>query len=168
VVYVRRTPAARVACDRLLVRLPVVGALAKRLCLYRFVRTFGEMMGAGVPVLEGLDLAAQVAGNRAFGQAIAGVRDDIERGLGLTETFRRTGWFPPSLLQVVHSGEQSGRVAALLDRAADMLERDLDLVMKRTVSRLEPILTVSLALVVGFILVAVYLPMFDVMQHVGQ
>jgi len=69
---------------------------------------------------------------------------------------------------VIASGEQSGRVAALLERASDMLERDIDLTMKRSVSRLEPLLTVGMAAAVGFILVAVYLPMFDVMQHMGH
>jgi len=69
---------------------------------------------------------------------------------------------------VIASGEQSGRVAALLERASDMLERDIDLTMKRSVSRLEPLLTIGMAAAVGFILVAVYLPMFDVMQHMGH
>ena len=168
VVYVRRKPAARLALDRFKVRLPVVGRLWHRIVLLRFVRTFGEMMGAGVPVLEALDLAGKVSGNAAFDAALAGVRDGVERGMGLTEPMRQTKWFPASLLQVIASGEQSGRVAALLERASEMLEREIDLVMKRTVSRLEPLLTVGMAAAVGFILVAVYLPMFDVMQHVGR
>jgi type IV pilus assembly protein PilC len=168
VVYVRRKPAARLALDRWKVRLPLVGRLWHRVVLLRFVRTFGEMMGAGVPVLEALDLAGKVSGNTAFDAALGMVRDGVERGMGLTEPLRRTGWFPASLLQVIASGEQSGRVAALLERASDMLERDMDLAMKRSVSRLEPLLTVGMAAVVGFILVAVYLPMFDVMQHVGR
>jgi len=168
VVYVRRKPAARLALDRFKVRLPVVGRLWHRIVLLRFVRTFGEMMGAGVPVLEALDLAGKVSGNAAFDAALAGVRDGVERGMGLTEPMRQTKWFPASLLQVIASGEQSGRVAALLGRASEMLEREVDLVMKRSVSRLEPLLTVGMAAAVGFILVAVYLPMFDVMQHVGR
>jgi len=168
VIYVRRKPAARLALDRWKVRLPVVGRLWHRVVLFRFVRTFGEMMGAGVPVLEALDLAGKVSGNAAFDAALATVREGVERGMGLTEPMRRTKWFPASLLQVIASGEQSGRVAALLERASDMLERDIDLTMKRSVSRLEPLLTIGMAAAVGFILVAVYLPMFDVMQHMGH
>ena len=168
VAYVRKKPSARVAVDRWKIRLPLVGRLWQRMVLYRFVRTFGEMMAAGVPVLECLNLAGKVSGNTAFDQALETVRADVERGMGLTEPIRRTGWFPASLVQVIASGEQSGRVAALLERAGDMLEREIDLVMKRCVSRLEPLLTVGMAAAVGFILLAVYLPMFDVMQHVGK
>jgi type II secretory pathway component PulF len=168
VAYVRKKPSARVAVDRWKIRLPLVGRLWQRMVLYRFVRTFGEMMAAGVPVLECLNLAGKVSGNVAFDQALETVRADVERGMGLTEPIRRTGWFPASLVQVIASGEQSGRVAALLERAGDMLEREIDLVMKRCVSRLEPLLTVGMAAAVGFILLAVYLPMFDVMQHVGK
>ena len=168
VVYVRRKREARVMVDRWKIRLPLVGRLWQRMVLYRFVRTFGEMMAAGVPVLECLNLAGKVSGNTAFDRALETVRADVERGMGLTEPMRRTGWFPASLVQVIASGEQSGRVAALLERAGDMLEREIDLVMKRCVSRLEPLLTVGMAAAVGFILLAVYLPMFDVMQHVGK
>ena len=168
VAYVRKKPSARVAVDRWKIRLPVVGRLWQRMVLYRFVRTFGEMMAAGVPVLECLNLAGKVSGNTAFDRVLETVRADVERGMGLTEPMRRTGWFPASLVQVIASGEQSGRVAALLERAGDMLEREIDLVMKRCVSRLEPLLTVGMAAAVGFILLAVYLPMFDVMQHVGK
>ena len=168
VAYVRKKPSARMAVDRWKIRLPLVGRLWQRMVLYRFVRTFGEMMAAGVPVLECLNLAGKVSGNTAFDRALETVRADVERGMGLTEPMRRTGWFPASLVQVIASGEQSGRVAALLERAGDMLEREIDLVMKRCVSRLEPLLTVGMAAAVGFILLAVYLPMFDVMQHVGK
>ena len=168
VAYVRKKPSARVMVDRWKIRLPLVGRLWQRMVLYRFVRTFGEMMAAGVPVLECLNLAGKVSGNTAFDRALETVRADVERGMGLTEPIRRTGWFPASLVQVIASGEQSGRVAALLERAGDMLEREIDLVMKRCVSRLEPLLTVGMAAAVGFILLAVYLPMFDVMQHVGK
>ena len=165
--YVRRVRAARLAVDRWKVRIPVIGKLLKRITLHRFIRTFGEMMGAGVPVLESLNLAGKVSGNAAFNEALESVRADVRRGMGLTEPLRRTGWLPASLLQVIASGEQSGRVPALLERASDMLEREIDLTMKRTVSRLEPILTIVMAFLVGFILLAVYLPMFDVMRHVG-
>ena len=126
------------------------------------------MMGAGVPVLECLNLAGKVAGNAAFGEALAAVRADVRRGRGLAEPLRRTGWLPASLIQVIASGERSGRVAALLERASGMLEWQIDLIMKRTVSRLEPILTVLMAAAVGFILLAVYLPMFDVLRHIGR
>ncbi len=168
VVYVRRSRAGRLWLDRWKVQAPIVGPLLKQMTLYRFMRAFGEMMGAGVPVLESLDLAGRVTGNVAFDRDLEQVRSDVKRGLGLTEPLRRTGWFTPSLLQVVSSGEQSGRVPALLTRAADVLQRDIDLTLKRVVGRIEPLLTVGLAGLVGLVLLAVYLPMFDVMQHVGQ
>ena len=167
-VGVRRSPEGRRRFDGWKVRVPVVGPLLKQMVLYRFVRTFGEAMGAGVPVLEALDLAGRVTGNAAFIAVLGPVRQDVQRGAGLTEPLRRTGWFSPSLLQVISSGEQSGRVPALLGRTAEILQRDLDLGLKRAVGRIEPLLTVAMAAVVGAILLAVYLPMFDVMQHVGK
>jgi len=168
VLWVRRSREGRLWFDGWKVRLPVVGPLFRQMVLYRFVRTFGEAMGAGVPVLEALDLAGRVTGNAAFIARLELVREDVKRGAGLTEPLRRTGWFSASLLQVISSGEQSGRVPALLGRTAEIIQRDLDLGLKRAVGRIEPILTVAMAVVVGAILLAVYLPMFDVMQHVGK
>jgi len=167
-VWVKRSKTGRMQMDRWKMRLPILGTLFRQLTLYRFTRAFGEMMGSGVPVLEALDLAGRVTGNLAFDHDLEGVRSDVQRGLGLTEPLRRTGWFSPSLLQVISSGEQSGRIPALLGRAADILQRDIDLTVKRIVGRVEPLLTVGMAVIVGVVLLAVYLPMFDVMQHVGK
>lgn len=168
VLWGRRTRSGRLSWDRWKVRLPIVGPLLRQMTLYRFTRSFGEMMGCGVPVLEALNLAGRVTGNTAFDQDLEAARADVQRGLGLTEPLRRIGWFSPSLLQVISSGEQSGRVPALLKRTADILGRDINLTLKRVVGRVEPLLTVGLAIVVGVVLLAVYLPMFDVMQRVGQ
>jgi len=167
-VWIKKSPTGRLWFDRWKVRIPVVGPLFKKMVLYRFMRSFGEIMGAGVLVLKALDLAGRVTGNTAFIEALGPVRADIQRGTGLTEPLRRTGWFPPSLLQVISSGECSGRVSELLGRAADILSRDVDLTLKRVVGRIEPLLTVAMAFIVGLVLLAVYLPMFDVMQHVGK
>ncbi len=167
-VWVKKTKGGRMWMDRWKVRLPLVGPLARQMTLNRFTRAFGEMMGAGVPVLQALDLAGRVTGNVAFDKDLEIVRADVQRGQGLTEPLRRTGWFSPSLLQVISTGEQSGRVPALLGRAADILEREADMTLKRVVGRVEPLLTVAMAAIVGLVLLAVYLPMFDVMQHVGK
>jgi len=166
--WTRKTDIGRLWLDRWKVRVPIVGPLFKQMVLFRFMRSFGEIMGAGVMVLEALELAGRVTGNEAFIAALEPVCQDVQKGMGLTEPLRRTGWFSPSLLQVISSGEKSGRVPALLGRAADILQRDIDLSLKRVVGRIEPILTVLMAAIVGVILLAVYLPMFDVMQHVGQ
>ena len=168
VIWTRRNEAGRLWLDRWKVRLPVVGHLLKQMTLFRFIRCFGESLGAGVPVLEALELAGRVAGNTAFMTDMEPVRLNVQRGMGLTEPLRRTGGFPPSLLQVISSGEQSGRVPALLGRAAEALQRDVDQTTKRVVGRIEPLLTIVMAFVVGTILLAVYLPMFDVMKHVGK
>jgi type IV pilus assembly protein PilC len=167
-IWMHQTAAGRLWFDRWKVQIPVVGYLFRQMALFRFLRCFGESLGAGVPVLEALELAGRVTGNRAFMADLGPVRQAVQRGMGLTEPLRRTGWFSPSLLQVISSGEQSGRVPALLARAADTLQRDVDLTTKRVVGRIEPVLTIGMALVVGTILLAVYLPMFDVMQHVGK
>jgi len=168
VAWIKKSPTGQLWFDRWKVRIPVVGPLFKKMVLYRFTRSFGEIMGAGVLVLKALDLAGRVTGNTAFIEALEPVRADIQRGTGLTGPLRRTGWFTPSLLQVISSGEQSGRVSELLGCAADILSRDVDLTLKRVVGRIEPLLTVVMALIVGLVLLAVYLPMFDVMQHVGK
>ncbi len=167
-VWIKKSPGGRLWFDRWKVRVPVIGPLLRKMVLYRFMRSFGEIMGAGVLVLQALDLAGRVTGNAAFIEALEPVRADIQRGTGLTGPLRRTGWFTPSLLQVISSGEQSGRVSELLGCAADILSRDVDLTLKRVVGRIEPLLTVAMALIVGLVLLAVYLPMFDVMQHVGK
>jgi type II secretory pathway component PulF len=168
IVWIKKSPTGRLWFDRWKVRIPVIGPLLRKMVLYRFMRSFGEIMGAGVLVLKALDLAGRVTGNAAFIEALEPVRADIQRGTGLTGPLRRTGWFTPSLLQVISSGEQSGRVSELLGCAADILSRDVDLTLKRVVGRIEPLLTVAMALIVGLVLLAVYLPMFDVMQHVGK
>lgn len=152
--------------QRLVLRLPRVGALVKSALLSRFARALGIMLRRGVPIVSALDVAGAVVGLPDFGPVVERLKRQIMEGHRLADAMRETGWFTPMVIQMTGLGEESGRLDVMLDRAATLLEREFDLQMRRFFTMLEPALTLLIGGIVGILLVALYLPIFGLARAV--
>jgi len=156
----QRWPRVRPVVTRVVLRLPHVGRLARLVAANRFIRTLGMMLHSGVPVLSGLDVAAHVVDHPAVAAAVASMTDAIHRGRRLSEPMRGNPLFPPVATRMVAVGERSGTLDEMLAKAADVLDRDIEYTLQRTIAFLEPALTLVLGALIGFLLIALYLPIF--------
>jgi type IV pilus assembly protein PilC len=144
----------------LLRRIPRVGAVARFVQVSRFVRTFGAMYTSGVPVLVALNVTTEALSDPSLHEAVGHLRDGVNRGRRLSEVMRSLSLFPPLVPRMVALGEESGRLDTMLQRAADLLDRDVDHAIKRLVTLAEPALTLVLGALVAGVLLALYLPIF--------
>lgn len=151
---------AKPAIDRLLLRTPYINRLARLILVDRFVRTLGMMLRSGVPAVTGLEEAAAAVDHQAMAEAIATITAAIQRGRRLSEPMRANPLFPPVVTQMVVIGERSGTLDEMLAKTAEVLDRDIEHALQRTMTVLEPLLTIVLGAVIGFLLVALYLPIF--------
>lgn len=157
----RRFAAVRLALDRLALMAPLAGALLRKAALARIARTLATLLGAGMPLLECIAPVAEVAGNAVFRNAVLSLRDGLAGGHGLETSMRAARVFPSLFLQMVRTGEESGQLVALLHRAGDFLEAEVDNGVAALSKLLEPLVMALLGGVVGLIVVAMYLPVFN-------
>jgi type II secretory pathway component PulF len=150
----------------LVLRLPRVGTLAKLAVLSRFAHAMGMMLQSGVPILSALEVAGKAVGTKESGEVIEALKRQIMQGQRLAEAMRETHWFTPMIIRMTSLGEESGKLDAMLDRGASILDREFDLQMKRLLTFLEPALTVLVGGIVGVILLALYLPIFGLARAV--
>jgi type IV pilus assembly protein PilC len=161
-----RTPRGRLAMDRLLLRLPLVGGLVRKAAVSRFTRTLGKLVSSGVPILDGLEITARTSGNRVIHDAVMASRASIASGATISEPLRRSGVFPPMVVQMIHVGEQTGGLDTMLHKIADFYDEEVDTAVGALTSVIEPVLVVVMGVVIGGMVVAMYLPMFDLVQAV--
>jgi type IV pilus assembly protein PilC len=161
-----RTPRGRLAMDRLLLRLPLVGGLVRKAAVSRFTRTLGTLVSSGVPILDGLEITARTSGNRVIHDAVMASRASIASGATISEPLRRSGVFPPMVVQMIHVGEQTGGLDTMLHKIADFYDEEVDTAVGALTSVIEPVLVVVMGVVIGGMVVAMYLPMFDLVQAV--
>lgn len=154
------TKKGKTEIDRLALRLPVVGILIRKVAVAKFTRTLGTLISGGVPLIEALDITARVAGNKIIEGAILRTIQFIKEGETIAAPLSREGVFPPMVIQMIDVGESSGSLDSMLAKIADFYEEEVDTAVSALTSLLEPILMVFLGAVVGFIVVAMYLPIF--------
>ena len=162
-----RTGAGRKAWDRFKLRCPLLGQVALKVTLSRFCRTLGVLLASGVTIVEALRLAERVAGNVAIGQAAADAREAVSRGDTIANSLDRSGFFPPLVVSMIAVGEQSGTVEEGLSRIADLLDGDVEARLSTLTTLLEPIMILVLGAIVGFIVLAMLLPIFDINQAIA-
>ncbi len=156
-----KTQIGRTVRDRLLLRLPVTGTIVRNMAAARFCKTLGTIHGHGVPLLEALGIVSKVVGNSLLEQAIDTVGRDVSEGRGLAGPLAQSRIFPPIVIQMISAGEQSGRLDEMLLKVADLLEREATTRLTVVSSLFEPIMILVLGLVVGFMVLAVLLPIFE-------
>lgn len=153
--------------DRLLLRIPVFGELVRKGALARWTRTLATMFGAGVPLVEALDAVGGASGNIVYLRATEKIQQEVSTGTSLTVSMQTQQVFPPLVLQLTSIGEESGSLDSMLSKAADIYEAEVDELVKNLSSLLEPIIIVFLGVVIGGLVVAMYLPIFNLGKVVG-
>jgi type IV pilus assembly protein PilC len=155
------TPSGRFVLDTIVLKLPVLGILMRKIAVARFTRTLGTLISSGVPILEGLDITAKTSGNAVVERALTQVRRSLEEGKSLTEPLKESQVFPGMVTQMIAVGEQTGAMDAMLQKIADFYEDEVDVAVKDLLTALEPIMIVFLGLVVGGVVISMYLPLFS-------
>jgi len=149
--------------DSLILNLPVFGSLNKQAILNKFCKTFGILVGAGVPVLESTLLLSKVVDNRVYEEATLDASKDIREGYNISTALRRTEVFPSIMLQLTSTGEETGELGDLLDRAADYYYKQVNVLVDRMTTLIEPLLILAVGVVIAIMVVVTYLPVF----HLG-
>jgi type IV pilus assembly protein PilC len=162
------TPAGRMAIDRTLLKLPLVGILLRKIAVARFTRTLGTLISSGVPILEGLEITARTAGNALIEKSLMEVRKGLEAGRNLADPLKDTNVFPGMVTQMIGVGEQTGAMDAMLQKIADFYEDEVDAAVKDLLSALEPMMIVFLGVVVGGIVISMYLPLFSLIGQLSS
>ena len=160
-----KNPAVRAWWDNFKLNMPVLGKVNRMTVASNFTRTFGMLTCVGVSPIRALDVAAVVAHNKKLTEIAKELQEVVRRGSSIGAALKKHDIFPPMIVQLALSGEEVGQVAQMLNKGADFLDKDIDRTLNALVLKLEPALTVLMGGIVGFILMSVYLPMFDYMQH---
>ncbi len=156
-------PRVRLRWDWMKTRVPLVGPLNRLVLVSQFIRTFGMLTSVGIPIMDALEAAGKVAHNREMACITADLQQAIRAGQPIGKALRAHDIFPPMVVQLVISGEEAGILAGMLEKAADLLDKDADKLATALLVKLEPALTVAMGVIIGLILMGVYLPMFDYM-----
>jgi type IV pilus assembly protein PilC len=164
--WIRTQQKGRYHTDKMFLRLPVFGPLLRKVAVAKFTRTLGTMISSGVPIMDGLDITSKTAGNMIVEEAIRAVRTSISEGKSMSEPLEQTGIFPGMVVQMIAVGEATGAMDQMLGKIADFYDEEVDTAVEALTSALEPILMVFLGGVIGFVVVAMYLPIFQMAQNV--
>ena len=167
IAHLRSTESGGAVCDRLVLGIPLFGGLLRQAGVSRFCRTLSVLTAAGVPVLEGLEIARRAVGNRHLERAVARVRSQVEAGAPLAEPLRQTGLFPPMVVQMVTVGERTGELDASLAKVAEFYEEEVRRATATMLPLIEPLLILVLGLVIGAIVIAMYLPIWTLVGRLG-
>ena len=161
-----RNPKGRAVFDRTLLRIPIVGTVIRKIVVARFTRTFGTLLSSGVPILDSLDICAKTAGNKEVQKAVLHARSKIAEGQDLAGPLATSGVFPGMVCQMIGVGEQTGAMDAMLQKIADFYEEEVDVAVAGLTSLMEPMMMVILGGICGSMIVAMYLPVFELAGHI--
>jgi type IV pilus assembly protein PilC len=162
-----KTESGRAVVDRLLLKSPVFGPLFKKIAVARFSRTLGTLVSSGVPILDGLGIVSRTSGNRAIEIAIMNARASIREGETIAEPLGRSSLFPPMVIQMIAVGESTGALDTMLSKIAEFYEDEVDVAVNNLTSLLEPLLMIFLGVVIGGVVIAMYLPIFNMAGAIG-
>jgi type IV pilus assembly protein PilC len=162
-----KTANGRVVIDRLLLRLPIFGDIIRKASVAKFTRTLGTLITSGVPLLEGLGICAKTSGNKIIEEALLGARVSISSGKTISEPLAKSQVFPKMVTHMISVGESTGALDAMLGKIADFYEDEVDQAVAALTSLLEPIMMVVLGTIIGFIVIAMYLPIFTMASAIS-
>ncbi len=165
--YWRKTDAGDLRWNRILITMPIFGRINRMVAIARFAKTLATLLSSGVPILTALDIVRKVIGNRVIEEAVALTRENIKEGESIAVPLRRSGEFPPIVIQMIAIGEKSGELEAMLETLAGSYEKEVNYALQRLTAMINPIMIVFLALVVGFIVFAVVMPILKLNEAVG-
>ena len=161
------TEKGRYNVDKILLRLPIMGSLLRKIAVARFCRTMATLLASGVPILDGLEITARTSGNAIIEEGILTTRKSIERGETIAAPLKQTGVFPPMVVQMIGVGETTGALDTMLAKIADFYEEEVDTAVAGMLTLLEPVMIAFLGGVVGGIVIAMYLPIFGLISQLA-
>jgi len=164
---VKQTERGKLYLDRFMLKTPVFGSLLQRVAIAKFTRTLGTLISSGVPLLDGMDITARTAGNKVIEKAVQSSRTSISEGKTIAEPLGETHVFPPMVVQMISIGESTGALDTMLSKIADFYDEEVNAAVETLTSMLEPMLMVFLGGSVGFILIAMYMPIFGLANLIG-
>jgi len=163
-----KTPTGHLQIDSFILKIPVIGELLRKVAVARFCRTLGTLTSSGVPILEGMDITARTAGNLVIQNAIMKSREAVEQGRNIAGPLAETKVFPPMVVQMVGVGEATGALDAMLSKVADFYEDEVDNAVAAMTAMMEPMIIAVLGGIIGFIVIAMYLPIFNLANVMGK
>lgn len=163
-----RTAKGRLRLDRLKLDLPVTGPLARKLIISRFSRTLATLVDSGVPILHSLDIVRDVAANRIIGDVVKKARDSVEEGERIAKELKKSGEFPPDMVQMIAVGEETGKLGHMLNKIAGFYDNAVGYSLKKLIALIEPAFIIVLGVLVGFIMASILLPMFDMIKTINR
>jgi type IV pilus assembly protein PilC len=166
IIQFKKTQRGRKLIDRLILRLPVVGILFKKVAVAKFTRTLGTLISSGVPILDGLNITAKTAGNKIVEESVMKVRQGVSEGKTIAEPLSEAKVFPPMVTQMIAVGESTGALDNMLEKIADFYDDEVDIAVSNLTSMIEPVLMVFMGTTIGFIVIAMYLPIFKLITLV--
>ena len=161
------THGGRRMVDGMVLKLPILGEIMRKIAVARFCRTLSTLMSSGVPILDGLEITARTAGNAIIEDAIMSVRKGVESGLTVAQPLRESKVFPSMVVQMIGVGEQTGALDAMLGKIADFYEEEVDQAVANMLTLMEPVMILFLGVTVGGIVISMYLPLFDLISKLS-
>jgi type IV pilus assembly protein PilC len=165
--WVRSSPKGRLILDGMMLKLPVLGLLLRKIAVARFTRTLGTLITSGVPILEGLAITARTSGNAVLETSLMKVRKAVEEGRTIVDPLKESGVFPNMVVQMIGVGEATGAMDAMLQKIADFYEDEVDAATKDLLTLLEPLLISFLGVAVGGIVISLYMPLFSMISKLA-
>jgi len=160
-----QTPVGKKQYDRLKLSIPVFGLLNKKVAISRFCRTLGTLLSSGVPIMQALEIVGKASGNEIIAETVTKVRESIREGESIASPLGSSGMFPPMVTQMVAVGEETGNLDAMLAKISDFYDTEVEYMLASLTSMLEPIMIVGMGAVVGFIVIAVFLPLYQLIGN---
>ncbi|MBI4395842.1 MAG: type II secretion system F family protein [Elusimicrobia bacterium] len=154
--------------DTNVLKLPLFGPLLRKVAVAKFTRTLGTLVRSGVPILQAMETVAQTSGNKVIEMAIMDARESIREGERISEPLKKSGVFPPMVVQMIAVGEETGNLDVMLTKIADFYDQEVDVSVKSLTSMIEPIVIVIMGVVIGGIVIAMFIPMFELGQLAGK
>lgn len=164
----KRTDRGRQLYDRFVFKVPIFGKIAKMVAISRFTRTLGTLIGSGIPLLEALEIGEAVVGNTVYVQTLREVRENVREGTSLAAPLRESGVFPPLVTRMIAVGEQTGEMEQMLVKIADIYDLQVETYVSTLTSLLEPVMILIMGVIIGFIVFAILLPIFDLTSTIGK
>jgi type IV pilus assembly protein PilC len=166
--FFARTTRGRALIDRVKLRMPLFGDLLRKTAISRFSRTLGTLVTSGVPILQALNITRETAGNSVIASAIAQVHDSVKEGESIVQPLEASAVFPPMVISMIDVGEETGQLPEMLLKIAEVYDDEVDNSVSALTSMLEPVMIVFLALVVGTIVIALFMPLISIISGLQQ
>jgi type IV pilus assembly protein PilC len=166
--FADRSAGGRSVLDRIRLRLPLFGDVIRKTAISRFSRTLGTLVTSGVPILQALNITRETAGNTVIADAIGQVHDSVKEGESIVQPLEASGAFPPMVISMIDVGEETGQLPEMLLKIAEVYDEEVDNSVAAMTSALEPLMIVFLAVVVGTIVIALFMPLIGIIQGLQQ